>query len=210
MLNDAGISVLLDLHAAPGAQVPNNAFAGRCVDKPGFWTQANFDRMVAAGRQLVNIVHTDRTSFGSVYAIEALNEPPTDGNATPGYQNFLNQFVTAVRDEESKLGVPSAQALATMFMDNSWQLKNRHVNPAYVAANGPVAFDTHLYYSFGKVCGSQGCVAANKESHIKFACSGGGGRIGDDIKNKNLPLVMGEWSVFCFRVAFFVLILVGL
>ena len=197
MLNDAGISVLLDLHAAPGAQVSNNAFAGRCVSNPGFWTQANFDRMVAAGRQLVNLVHTDPTSYGSVYAIEALNEPPTDGNATPGYQNFLNQFVAAVRNEESKLGVPSAQALATMFMDNSWQWQNHQVNPANVA-NGPVAFDTHLYYSFGAPCGPQGCVTADKNSHVNFACSGGGGRIGDDINNKNLPLVMGEWSVFVF------------
>lgn len=43
MLKNAGISVLLDMHAAPGAQTPSNAFTGYCTASPGFWTQSNFD-----------------------------------------------------------------------------------------------------------------------------------------------------------------------
>lgn len=41
MLKAAGISILLDLHAAPGAQTASNPFTGRCTATPGFWTQAN-------------------------------------------------------------------------------------------------------------------------------------------------------------------------
>lgn len=41
MLKNAGVSVLLDLHGAPGAQTAANPFTGRCVETPGFWTQSN-------------------------------------------------------------------------------------------------------------------------------------------------------------------------
>lgn len=41
MLKNAGISVILDFHSAPGSQVAYNTFTGHCVDTPGFWTQAN-------------------------------------------------------------------------------------------------------------------------------------------------------------------------
>ena len=74
MFNDAGISVLLDMHAAPGAQTQNNAFTGHCVTPPQFWKQSNFDRMTQAVRKLVNYVHSEPDNFGSVYGIEALNE----------------------------------------------------------------------------------------------------------------------------------------
>ena len=120
MFNNAGISVLLDFHAAPGAQFANNAYAGCCVSTPSFWTQSNFKRLASAVGQLTTIIHNESANFGSVYGIEALNEPPTDGNATPGYASFLDQFVSAVHSAESALGVPSSKILSTVFMDNSW------------------------------------------------------------------------------------------
>lgn len=73
MLRNAGISVLLDLHAAPGAQVASNPFAGRCVSSPGFWTQANFDRLNAAAAALTTLIHQEPDNFGSVWGLEALN-----------------------------------------------------------------------------------------------------------------------------------------
>jgi len=41
MFKNAGISVLLDFHAAPGAQTAAQTFTGHCVNSPGFFTQAN-------------------------------------------------------------------------------------------------------------------------------------------------------------------------
>lgn len=37
MLKNAGIQVILDLHAAPGAQVAENAFTGTCSTSPQFY-----------------------------------------------------------------------------------------------------------------------------------------------------------------------------
>jgi len=73
MLRAAGISVLLDLHAAPGGQVAYNPFAGRCVSQAGFWNQANFNRMNAAAAELTRLIHNEPTNFGSVWGLQALN-----------------------------------------------------------------------------------------------------------------------------------------
>lgn len=86
------------------------------------------------------------------------HQPPSDGNATPGYPTFLSQFVSTVRSAESALGVSSGDALSTAFMDVSWcvicsilqekesfksllrrQWQNNKINPADVA-NGPATY----------------------------------------------------------------------
>ncbi|KAF8322689.1 glycoside hydrolase [Clavulina sp. PMI_390] len=192
MLKNAGISVLLDFHAAPGAQTASNPFTGHCVSTPGFWTQSNFDRMNAAVSALVTIVHNEPQNFGSVWGIEALNEPPTDGSQTPGYYTYMTQFVAAVRNAESALGISSANQLSATFMDVSWQWENNAGNPAYTE-NGGNAYDSHLYYSFGAPCGSTGCVTDTLASHVSFACEAGGGRAESDAQQYNTPSFLGEW-----------------
>lgn len=146
MLRNAGISVLLDLHAAPGAQVDHNPFAGHCVATPGFWNQGNFNRMNAAASALTTLIHQEPQNFGSVWGLEALNEPPTDANQTPGYFQFLQGFVNAVRGAENALNVPDASRISAVFMDISWQWQNAQnaANPAFTE-NGGNAYDSHLY-----------------------------------------------------------------
>jgi hypothetical protein len=107
MLRNAGISVLIDMHAAPEAQVSRNAFAGRCVANAGFWNQANFNRMNAAVGELTRIIHNEPSNFGSVWGIQALNgmytywtlparfadcrtEPPTNGNEVKPFISMLD------------------------------------------------------------------------------------------------------------------------
>ncbi|KZV81656.1 glycoside hydrolase [Exidia glandulosa HHB12029] len=189
---DAGISVLLDLHAAPGAQVAGNPFAGRCVSSPGFWNTANFNRLNAAAAELTRLIHNEPANFGSVWGLQALNEPPTNGNDTPGYYQFMQGFVSAVRGAENSLNVAEASRISAVFMDVSWQWQNNAGNPAYTE-NGGNAYDSHLYYSFGAPCGPNGCVSATLASHVSFACSGGGGRIKSDADQYNTPLFLGEW-----------------
>ncbi|EJD41338.1 WD40 repeat-like protein [Auricularia subglabra TFB-10046 SS5] len=155
MLRNAGISVLLDLHAAPGAQVDHNSFAGHCVATPGFWNQANFNRMNAAASALTTLIHQEPQNFGSVWGLEALNgeygpfriapEPPTDANQTPGYFQFLQGFVNAVRGAENALNIPDANRISAVFMDISWQWQNAQnaANPAFTE-NGGNAYDRHV------------------------------------------------------------------
>ncbi|EJD36695.1 glycoside hydrolase [Auricularia subglabra TFB-10046 SS5] len=189
---DAGINVLLDLHAAPGAQVARNAFAGRCVATPGFWNQGNFDRMNRAAAELTRIIHNEPANFGSVWGLQALNEPPNNGNESPGYYQFMQGFVAGVRGVESQLGVAEANRLSTVFMDVSWQWQNPAGNPAFIQ-NGGNAYDSHIYYSFGAPCGNWGCVSNQLSSHVAFACQGGGGRIANDRDQFNTPSFLGEW-----------------
>lgn len=192
MLKNAGISVLLDLHAAPGAQTSSNPFTGRCLAQPQFWQQDNFDRMNNAAAKLTEYIHNEPDNFGSVWGLQALNEPPTDGNQTPQYYQFMQQFNAAVRGKESSLSVPADQQISTVYMDVSWQWQNNAGNPAYVS-NGGNAYDSHVYYSFGAPCGNNGCVEENLSSHVSFACQGAGGRIGNDAQNFNTPSFMGEF-----------------
>ncbi|KAF8322686.1 glycoside hydrolase [Clavulina sp. PMI_390] len=190
MLKNAGISVLLDFHAAPGAQTASNPFTGRCVSNPGFWTQSNFDRLNQAATELVTIVHNEPENFGSVWGVEALNEPPTNGAETPGYYTYMTQFVAAVRNAENSLNVSASERLATTFMDVSWQWQNSAGNPAYIE-NGGNAYDSHLYYSFGAPCDSIGCVSNTLASHISFACSAS--KLSSNAAVYNTPTFLGEW-----------------
>lgn len=73
MFKAAGISILIDLHGAPGAQTASNPFTGHCVESPGFWNQANFNRMQAAAAALTTIIHQQPQNFGTVWGLECLN-----------------------------------------------------------------------------------------------------------------------------------------
>ena len=53
MLNNAGIQVILDLHAAPGAQVTENAFTGVCATTPEFYVEPSLRNLVPLADQLL-------------------------------------------------------------------------------------------------------------------------------------------------------------
>lgn len=52
--------------------------------------------------------------------VDALTEPPTDGNQTPGYYSFMQGFVSAVRGVENQLNILDANRISAVFMDISW------------------------------------------------------------------------------------------
>jgi len=117
-LADEGITVLLDLHAAPGGSTQTNAFAGRCVDPPQFWgNEDNMSRHIAAAKKLTELVHAEPEHFRTVWGLEALNEPPQDGSQTPGYMDFMTNFAKAVRDAEASAKIAEKDRLQTVFMD---------------------------------------------------------------------------------------------
>jgi len=184
---DAGISVLLDMHAAPGGSTRTNSFAGRCVDPPQFWgNEDNVSRHIKAAAKLTEYVHNEPEHFRTVWGLEALNEPPQKGDETPGYMDFMTNFVKGVRAVEKDLGVSENNSLQTVFMDVNWQYQNPS-NPA-LAANGSSAYDSHKYVSFG------GVDAGNTvDSHVQFACNGDGGQLQSDIEQSNTPTFRGEF-----------------
>ncbi|KAJ8092784.1 hypothetical protein PM082_023612 [Marasmius tenuissimus] len=253
-LRKAGIEVILDHHALPGVQTPNQMFAGRCTSDVQFYTDKNYQRALTWTAVMTTLSHID-PEFSTVFAIEAVNEPIMDANLTPGYGQFQKNFVRTIRVVEAILGIyafdpavpelhfdqsdiatafgkvasdselqskfpeqvlkavaeaaPIVQEivhdlvkddstlqfrgnngrnrkpLVTNFMDINWQ-KNNPPNPAD-AAIGPIAFDNHLYYSFG------GVADANEEAYLTSICNLK--RVEADAELGNSPLWFGEWGL---------------
>jgi len=104
MLRKAGISVILDHHALPGAQAVNQMFAGHCTPTPQFYTDFNYGRAFTWTAVMTFISHL-HPSFSSVFSIEAANEPIMDATKTPGLGGFEKNFVRTVRAMELLLGV---------------------------------------------------------------------------------------------------------
>lgn len=104
-LRDAGISVILDHHALPGVATPNQMFAGRCTSDVQFYTPYNYHRALIWTAVMTALSHLD-PAFGSVAAIEAINEPIMDANKTLGYGDFQKNFVQVIRAVELTLGIP--------------------------------------------------------------------------------------------------------
>ncbi|KAI0731016.1 glycoside hydrolase superfamily [Earliella scabrosa] len=103
-LKNAGIAVILDHHALPGAQAVNQQFAGRCTNDPQFYTTYNYQRALVWTAVMTAVSHLD-PDFESVFAIEAVNEPIMDALQTPGYGDFQKNFVQTMRAIEFLLGI---------------------------------------------------------------------------------------------------------
>ncbi|KAH8110761.1 glycoside hydrolase family 5 protein [Phellopilus nigrolimitatus] len=103
-LKAAGISVILDHHALPGVQTPNQSFTGRCTSDVKFYTEKNYHRALVWTAVMTALSHLD-PDFGSVFAVEAVNEPIANASQTPGYGDFQRNFVKVVRAVEISLGI---------------------------------------------------------------------------------------------------------
>lgn len=108
-----------------------------------FWgNQDNVNRHLKAAAELTRLIHAEPENFGSVWGLEALNgpsafcrttlrrwlivaEPPSNGDQTPGYMDFMTNFVKTVRDVETQLSVSKDNQISTVFMDVSWQWQVR-------------------------------------------------------------------------------------
>jgi len=248
-LKDAGIEAILDHHALPGVQTPGQMFTGNCTSDVQFYTPYNYHRALVWTAVMTTLSHLD-SNFGSVFAIEAVNEPIMDASKTPNYGTFQKNFVATVRAVELVLGIdvpfmtldvsasvsnnftaalsaacsstiftPEVQSaladavpilleigvqyelqtileessfrkqsnspLMTNFMDMNWQYNNNS-NPAD-AADGPQAYDNHLYYSFG------GVADPNEKAYMTSICNLN--RIQNDAAENNSPLWFGEWGL---------------
>lgn len=104
-LKDAGMQVILDHHALPGVQTPGQMFTGNCTDDVQFYTPYNYHRALVWTAVMTALSHLD-PEFGSVFAIEAINEPIMDATKTPNYGTFQKNFVQIIRAVELTLGIP--------------------------------------------------------------------------------------------------------
>ncbi|KAJ3887651.1 glycoside hydrolase family 5 protein [Lentinula edodes] len=99
-LHAAGIVAILDHHALPGVQTPNQMFTGQYVHS----TSPNYLRALTWAGVMTALSHL-HPAFAPVFAIEAVNEPIMDAAQTPGYGTYQENFVTVVRGVEAAVGV---------------------------------------------------------------------------------------------------------
>ncbi|KAF8548718.1 glycoside hydrolase family 5 protein [Imleria badia] len=104
-LKQAGIKAILDHHALPGVQTPGQQFTGNCTTDVQFYTPDNYHRALVWTVVMTSLAHLD-PNFGSVFAIEAVNEPIMNATQTPDYGEFQKNFVRTVRAVEYTLGIP--------------------------------------------------------------------------------------------------------
>ncbi|KAL1718108.1 glycoside hydrolase superfamily [Schizophyllum commune] len=213
-LKEAGIDAILDHHALPGVQSPNQMFTGNCTTNVQFYTPYNYRRALLWTAIMTVLSHLD-PAFASVVSIEAVNEPIMDATQTPGYGDFQKQFVRTVRVVERALGVGSWSGDGkAQRLKRHWGIQPRQEDPISAlrtaitadasveddgdllhftgpnpaeAADGPQVYDNHLYYSFG------GVADANEEAYMHSICSLQ--RVPDDAALGNSPLVFGEWGL---------------
>ncbi|KAL1677078.1 glycoside hydrolase superfamily [Schizophyllum commune] len=211
-LKEAGIDVILDHHALPGVQSPNQMFTGNCTTNVQFYTPYNYRRALLWTAIMTVLSHLD-PAFASVVSIEAVNEPIMDATQTPGYGDFQKQFVRTVRVVERALGI-GAWSGQSQRLRRHWGIQTRQEDPISAlraaisadasvtddgdllhftgpnpaeAADGPQVYDNHLYYSFG------GVADANEEAYMHSICNLQ--RVPDDAALGNSPLVFGEWGL---------------
>ncbi|KAG6896464.1 hypothetical protein C0992_008115 [Termitomyces sp. T32_za158] len=115
-LSKAGIVAILDHHALPGVQDPQQQFTGRCTSDVEFYTPHNYDRALVWTAVMTALSHVD-PAFSNVVAIEAVNEPIMDANQTPGYGEFQKNFVLVVRAVELLLGIPVPKLDSSLHID---------------------------------------------------------------------------------------------
>ncbi|KAG8785267.1 hypothetical protein FRC12_017790 [Ceratobasidium sp. 428] len=120
MLKDKGINVILDHHALPGVSSAKQMFAGRCTSDVQFYTPRNYKRALIWAGVMTAITHLD-PQFGTVFAIEAINEPEMDYDKTPGLGEYEKNFVKVVRGVELALGIKCSDTdYGKLFSDSTY------------------------------------------------------------------------------------------
>jgi len=138
-LSYAGIVAILDHHALPGVQSPNQMFTGRCTTDVEFYNDKNYHRALVWTAVMTGLSHLD-PAFSNVVAIEAINEPIMDASQTPGHGDFQKNFVQVVREMELMLGISvpgykfSHDALNTNFTSAMAQASSAIANSAVQTA----------------------------------------------------------------------------
>ncbi|KZW01212.1 glycoside hydrolase [Exidia glandulosa HHB12029] len=111
---------------------------------------------------------------------------------SPLVKSALLKSIPILFEVARDIGVPltgvfqsNRKPLWTNFMDMTWQ----HTDPANPAdaADGPQAYDDHLYYSFG------GVADPNEEAYLTHLCHLN--RLEIDETLGNVPMWFGEWSL---------------
>ncbi|GAA6014029.1 hypothetical protein JCM11491_003493 [Sporobolomyces phaffii] len=177
----AGLSVILDLHALPGRQ-STESFSGDTTLAVSFFANNNYERAYDVLKNWTTLAHTD-PDFSTVVMIEPVNEPERD---KPSLLNvFYPGAQKAIRDTEKSLGISCGgsgkQCLTIQYMSKSWGSGDPS---AHINTDDHVAYDDHLY--------TQWIVQdwqRTRQGYLDFLCKTG------RTTDMSGPVIAGEWSL---------------
>ncbi|KAB8345842.1 hypothetical protein FH972_022897 [Carpinus fangiana] len=188
---EIGLFVVMDLHGAPYAQKPGDAFTGQCAGSAGFFQQSQYDRAAKFLGWMANRIHSTPDKYGSTGILEVVNEPlsdhdnggQTDDERNTLTQNFYPQALQAVRDAEAALNVPAEKQLHVQFMDKQWQSGDPK---ASLPADSAVMLDDHNYV--------KGALGSGKQQgdYMYYSCFTDNRQ---DSADGDSPKAVQEWSL---------------
>ncbi|KAF2495681.1 glycoside hydrolase [Lophium mytilinum] len=172
------IYVILDLHAAPGAQVAQQPFTGQYAPTTGFYQDYQYDRAYKFLQFITNRIHSN-TAYRTVGMLEVLNEPVN------GQSSLVNTYYptafSKIRETESGLGITdNAKKLHVQFMNKLWGSGDPKSGLKDLSNT---AFDNHRYLKWDT------SVKVSQAGYIAASCADQVASDGDK------PLIVGEWSI---------------
>lgn len=176
--SDAGFYIIIDMHGAPGAQVPTNSDTGQYASSAGFYESWQYDRGTQFLSWLTTQIHSN-TNYRNVGMIGVVNEPIQNADTVATMRSsFYPAAYAAIRSAESALGVTSNNYLHIEYMNSLWGSgnPNQYLTNTYFAA-----YDDHRYLKWDS------SVTVSQSSYISTSCN--------DNRGANTPTVVGEFSL---------------
>ncbi|KAF7554650.1 hypothetical protein G7046_g6759 [Stylonectria norvegica] len=176
--SDRGFYIILDLHAAPGAQQPLQPFTGQNAPTAGFYNDYNYGRAVKFLEWLTNLIHTDN-NLRNVGMVELVNEPLAWDNKVDSLRKtFYPNAYNAIRAVEKTLKVAAGSGVHIQMMNSLWGAGKP---TEFLSSTEMTAFDDHRYIKWDS------SVAVSQDAYIQKSCN--------DNRNADGNTIVGEWSI---------------
>ncbi|KAJ5888973.1 glucan endo-1-6-beta-glucosidase B [Penicillium taxi] len=175
--SDAGLYIIMDLHATPGAQTPDNSNTGQLISEAGFFVNHQYERAFRFLEWMTSLIHST-TEFRNVGMLEIVNEPVRDSAMDISMRKvYYPQAFKRIRAAEANANIEKSDYVHIQMMDKLWWAgePTEYLDDTYYAA-----FDDHRYLKYADVTVSQ-------ESYLSTSCS--------DNLDANTPTIVGEWSL---------------
>lgn len=171
--SDAGLYVIIDLHAGPGGQAISQQFTGHSTAQADFFDSFNYDRALDFLSWMTARIHT-HPSYTTVGTLEVINEP-AQSLSFPMLSTFYPAAMTTIRSVETSLSIPPYRALHIQYMATAWGSGDP---TTYLPSQVSTLYDDHRYFKWDP------SVPTTPSGYLAAACTDNRG-----------PVVVGEWSL---------------
>jgi len=172
------IGVLVDLHAAPGAQ-NNDNHSGLSTGHAGLWDSSKFQKRTI---EILVAMTRDVSRFENVVGIELINEPKNNNRL----QSWYDEAISAIQG--ARLDIP-------MYISDSWDTGHYSGYVENALNRGSfLVLDHHLYRCFTSDDQRKSAHDHAREVHPGNPGGGSTTMLAKASQTTSRSLVIGEWS----------------